>query len=263
LARIRTRSHHAILVGVVVACACAPPRSSELVGRATDEWLRRYTIEPDGQVEIANRDGPIEVQAVEGDTVEIRATRVAHAPTDEAARDLLPRLPFDESADASHVTVRTGRLRGIVIGVRVEVSYRVTVPARASVRLRTSNGAITITGVHGAVVAAAANGDIKGSALAGGVTARTANANAAIELAAFGAEPVDVRATNGDIHLVVPRAANANLLATATNGRTEVDNLDMTPLGEQGPRRVRVRINAGGTPIELSAVNGNIRVEGR
>jgi hypothetical protein len=252
----------AILIAATAACGHAP--AGELAGRATDEWTRTYQIEPNGQVSITNNNGAIEVEGVPGSTtVEVRATRVARAPNDAAARELLPRLTFKEGSDASSVTIQTGRLQGIVIGVEIEVSYQVKVPETASLRLRTSNGAITVTGIKGSVAATNTNGSITGKALAGGVTARTTNESTSIELAAVGIDPVEVRATNGQIHLVLPRTANANLLATATNGTLELKELEVTRFGEQGSRRVRGRINAGGTPVELSAVNGKVVVEGR
>ena len=64
------------------------------------------------------------------------------------------------------------------------------------------------------------------------------------------------------MHATLPPGANANLLASATNGRVEIEGLTMEPMGEQTPRRVRGRLGSGGTPIEITATNGNITVTG-
>jgi hypothetical protein len=85
----------------------------------------------------------------------------------------------------------------------------------------------------------------------------------AIDLSSIGDNPVELRVTNGNVHLSLPQGANANLLATVTNGRIETRQLSLTPFGEQGPRRVRGRLNAGGTPVEVSAVNGTVTIESR
>jgi len=48
-----------------------------------------------------------------------------------------------------------------------------------------------------------------------------------------------------------------------TNGSIDASAMNLARMGEQTPRRVRGRLNSGGTPIELSTVNGNILVEPR
>jgi hypothetical protein len=243
--------------------ACGGPQSAQLTGRATDEWNRTYPLEPGGEVEIAGANGSIAVEPATGDSVAVRATRIAHAPTDAAAREVLPRLKFREAIQPAKVSIQSGRLEGIVIGVKIEVSYQVSMPRDASVRLRMTNGTINVSGITRTTFASATNGHVIGKSLAGGVTARATNGNVTVDLAALGSDPVELRATNGSVQLLVPQAVNANLLATATNGRVVTKGLALTPFGEQSARRVRGRINAGGTPIEVSTVNGTIEIEGR
>ena len=81
-------------------------------------------------------------------------------------------------------------------------------------------------------------------------------------MAAVGVDPIEVRVTNGQVHLALPVDANANLQASATNGSVELKGLSIVPFGEQSARRVRGRLNEGGTPIEITVTNGKILVEG-
>ena len=136
-------------------------------------------------------------------------------------------------------------------------------PASATIRARTANGSITVTATTGRLIASAVNGDIVGHSLAGGIDARTMNKSVTIDVAEVGREPIDLRASNGSIQLGLPADANANLSATCSNGNIEVAGLTFETLGEQNRRRVRGRINAGGTPIELNTNNGDIRVHER
>jgi hypothetical protein len=69
--------------------------------------------------------------------------------------------------------------------------------------------------------------------------------------------------TNGTLELAVPEKADANLTASVTNGKIDLGELELDPLGEQTARRVRGRLNAGGTPIDLSVTNGNIALKAR
>jgi DUF4097 and DUF4098 domain-containing protein YvlB len=54
-----------------------------------------------------------------------------------------------------------------------------------------------------------------------------------------------------------------NLSASTVNGPIEVTGLALDLMGEQSKRRVRGRLNGGGTPIELTTVNGRIQIHAR
>ncbi len=250
-----------LAVAVVVAQGCGVPGRGQLAGRANDEWIRSYPLASGGEVQVGGSSGSVDVQGVGGDTVEVRAERIARATTDEAARDILPRISIKEETSSGKVVLRTEPLGGIVIGVSVEVRYHVRAPGTAAIRIRTGNGAVAVRGFTGRVLVNSSNGDVTGDDLAGGVEVRTVNGNAKIALASVGADLIDVRVINGGLTLTLPPAASANLLATCTNGSIDVSALNLERMGEQTPRRVRGRLNSGGTPIELSTVNGNVLVE--
>ena len=74
---------------------------------------------------------------------------------------------------------------------------------------------------------------------------------------------MDLRATNGSVVLKLPSDANASLEANCTNGTIDVNDFALEPFGEQTRRRVRGRLNAGGTPIEITTINGDIHVAPR
>jgi hypothetical protein len=249
------------ILAAAVALGCGVPGRGQLAGRASDQWIRSYPLASGGEVQVGGSSGSVDVQGVEGDTVEVRAERIARAATDEAAREILPRISIKEETSASKVVLRTEPLGGIVIGVSVEVRYDVRAPATSAIRIRTGNGAVGVRGFTGRVLVNSSNGDVTADDLSGGVEVRTVNGNAKIALASVGADLIDVRVINGGLTLTLPPAATANLLATCTNGRIDVSALNLESMGEQTPRRVRGRLNSGGTPIELSTVNGNILVE--
>jgi DUF4097 and DUF4098 domain-containing protein YvlB len=97
----------------------------------------------------------------------------------------------------------------------------------------------------------------------GGLEVRAVNGDVTVDLAALGSNPIDLRSTNGSVTLTIPKDANAYLLANFTNGKVDMQDITYEPVGEQTRRRMRGRINAGGTPIELTTVNGNIGIRSR
>jgi hypothetical protein len=255
-------SRPAVLL-VAAAVAGCNPHHGPLEGRASDEWTRRYTIEAGGELQIVGGHGSIDVQSGSGPAVEVRAERIIHAATDAAAAPLVSQIQIREDVAPAKVVLQDEGLSGIILGIQVEVNFHVTVPAGVRVRLRSTDGAITLQNLDGPVVASAITGSIEGKNLRGGVDARSTNGKVSIDLAAIGDDPVDLRSTNGSVTLTLPATADANVQATCTNGKIEVADLALEPLGEQTRRRTRGRLNKGGTPIDLSTTNGDIHIRPR
>ena len=252
----------AVVFASVALTACTGSLGG-LTARASDDWTRTYPLAANGEVQITNGNGSIDVEGVEGigeAMVDIRAERIARGATDAAARELLPRITIKEDIKPNRVAIETERLTGIVIGVSVEVKYHVRVPNTALVRLRTTNGEITVSAISGRLVAATTNGAIIGRNLNGGVEARAVNGSVTMDVRSLGAELIELRTVNGAVELTLPASGKANLSASVTNGVIDTSGFALDLMGEQTRRRVRGRLNGGGTSIELSTTNGPIRV---
>lgn len=230
--------------------ACRAPARGQVDARATDEWRRTYTLEQGQEFSIANRNGAVEIQGVDGSTLDVRAERVVHARLEKTATDLLPKVEIAEDVTPGRVSIRTKGVEGILVGVTWEITYRVRVPFGTTVRVQ------------------ATNGDVKAESLGGGVEIRSVNGKVTADLKAIGVDPISLRTTNGGVTLTIPAAANANLQASAANGTVELAGLTFQPTGEPGPgrgraRRVRGRLNAGGTSIDVQTVNGSVSISAR
>jgi putative adhesin len=245
----------------VVLVGCQGRRQAALTGRASDEWKRSYPISADGEVQIVGANGSVEIQGGSGSTVEVHAERIVHASTDAAAKEIVPRIGIREDVSPDKIVLLTEGLSGIVIGVTIEVNYRVTMPSSVRARVRAVNGDVNVRDVAGQVVLSSTNGQVIGQNLRGGVDARSVNKGVTVSLGSFGRDPVDLRATNGSVDLTVPADVNASLEANYTNGSFEISkDLKYEPFSEPTRRRARGRLNDGGTPITITTVNGNIRV---
>jgi hypothetical protein len=257
---MRRLSRSVLTMASVVALGGCQASLGGLNARASDEWTRTYPLTANGEVQLVNANGGLDIEGVEGTTVDVRAERIARAATETAARELLPRIAFKEDVRPDRVAIETERLSGILIGVSVEVHYHVRVPALALVRLRTVNGELVVTSLGGRLVATTTNGGVTGRDLSGGVEARAINGRVTIDMRSLGTDPIDLRTLNGVLQLTLPRTARANVSATCTNGAIDVSSVGLELMGEQSRRRVRGRMNGGGTPVELTTTNGAIRV---
>ena len=216
------------LLGVLAGCEMSV---GPLASQVSETWTHTYPLAAGGEVQIVNTNGRVEVEGVEGSTVEIRAERIARAATEEGARQLLPRIAIKEDVTPDRVSVQTERMNGLMIGAGFEVRYHVKAPKLATVRATTTNGQIGVTALGGKLIAQTTNGGVSAKALSGGVDARTTNGGVSVELAALGADKVELRTTNGGVALTLPETAKANLAASCTNGGIDVSGIKVETTG--------------------------------
>ena len=249
-------------VPLALAVTACDVHLGNLAGRATDEWTHTYPLTAGGQVRIGNTNGKIEIEGVEGSTVEIRAERIARGVTDTAARELLPRIEIKEDIRPDRVSLETARINGIMFGAAFEVRYHVRAPQNAVIDVSNTNGLVTVNGMSGKVVAHTTNGGVTGKGLSGGVDARATNGGVNIELASVGSDRIALRTTNGGVTLTVPESAKADVSASCTNGGISVSGVKME-VSEQSRRHLEGKLNGGGTPIELHTTNGGVRLRSK
>jgi hypothetical protein len=253
-----------VALPVVLLLAGCDMSLGNLTGRATDEWTRTYPLAAGGELRIGNTNGRIEIEGVDGSTVEIRAERIARAATDAGARELLPRIGIREDVKPDRVSIETERMNGIMIGVSYEVRYHVRAPKNAAINVSNTNGVIQLTGLSGKVEAHTTNGGVRGKALTGAVDARTTNGGVTMDLASVGRERIRLSTTNGGVALYLPETAKADVSASWTNGGMSLSEADLKmEVSERSRRRFEGRMNGGGTPIELHTTNGGIRIRSR
>jgi DUF4097 and DUF4098 domain-containing protein YvlB len=252
-----------LLLPVALVLAACDMSFGHLAGRATDEWTRTYPLTAGGEVRIDNTNGKIDIEGVDGSTVEVRAEKIAHGATDAAARELLPRIAIKEDVRPDRVSLETERLSGILIGVSFEVRYHVRAPKHAVVNVTNTNGQVALTALTGNVTAHTTNGGVNGKGLSGSLDARSTNGGVTVDMVSVGDGKIALRTTNGGVTLTIPETAKADISASCTNGGINVNSLDKLEITESSRRKFEGRLNGGGTPIELHTTNGGIRVRAR
>lgn len=257
MALSRCSSLFTTLTLALVAAGCAGPRGP-LTGRASDEWTRTYTLQDGGQFQIVGGAGTIEVTGGDGPAIEVKAERIAHAPSDAAAQPIPARIRIVDEVQPDSVVIRNEGLGGVVVGLQLEVNFHVTLPRSTRVHLRTASGDITVSNMTGAAVASATNGAITAKNMAGGLEARATNGNVTADLSALGKDAVELRTTNGNVSLTLPATADANVDANATNGTIDVQGFPLEATGQGSRRRARGSLNNGGTLVQLASTNGNV-----
>lgn len=224
-------------------------------------WSRSYPLSAKGRVEIGNTNGFIEVTAGSGQSVDVKAVRVARAATKEGAKEMLAKTTIREEITADLVKLTTERPAGGWRHGGVEVRYTVTVPATAIVELQTTNGRIGVTNVTAGLKAGTTNGEIDGRGLGGEISASTTNGSVDLELASVSNE-VKVSTTNGAVSLRIPADAKATISTRWTNGGVDMNGLTIEEV-EKSRRRFDGRLNGGGARIDVETTNGGITLAKR
>ncbi len=251
-----------LIVASVAAAGCVG--MGPLLGRASETWTHTYPLGETGEVTIVNVNGKVDVEGVDGSTLEVQAERIARGATDQIARDLLQRIPIEEHATKDFVSVETKRISGWLIGASFEVRYHVKAPRTATVRATTVNGGVTVTAMDGRVIAQTTNGGVVAKEIGGAIEARTVNGGVRVQLApqSRGGDAdakIKLTTVNGGVRLALPETAKASVTASWVNGGMTISGLHFE-VKEQSKRHFEGDLNGGGVRITMNTVNGGVTV---
>lgn len=251
----------AALLALVASAACHVdfvPRAE-----AREEWKRSYPIEAGGSLTLENTNGKMVVRPHDGATIEIVATRIAKAGSDEDAKKLLAETRMEETASAASVKVSSRTSRINFGGTQYQVNYEVRAPAGIALNLSATNGTIDVSDWNGRVEMSATNGSLEGTGLKGEVEASTTNGKIDVRLAALAERGVNLETTNGRVSVELPKDTKGRVLARVTNGSISVEGLNVEPSPSNTRRRYEGALNGGGGPtVSVETTNGSVTVRG-
>jgi hypothetical protein len=147
------------------------------------------------------------------------------------------------------------------------VSYEVWAPRQTDLALNASNGGISVDGmesrmtletVNGGLTLTDVNGDVRGTTVNGGVTAELIGDR-------WRGTGLDLRTSNGGIHLSIPANYSANLETGTVNGHMNLGfpvTLQGTVSGNLD-RRITTQLGAGGPMIRATTTNGGVTIARR
>lgn len=220
--------------------------------------VRETTLRSTGSLAVdATPNGGIQVTAGEAGDVRLEAKVTAVADDGEEARRIASAVRIRTSGTVSADGPTTRRHEWWT------VSYRVTVPARTDLDLRTHNGGITLEGVRGRTEFTTMNGGVRISDAGGSVHGRTTNGGVKVALTGtqWDGDGLDVTTTNGGVTLEVPADYNAHLETGTVNGGVHID----VPVRVQGrlDRELSTDVGSGGPTIRAKTTNGGVSVKRR
>lgn len=263
--------------------------------------LLNLTVESsNGYITVQSADSTaMGIQPGDTGTVTVRAILRSRADTLEQAQERVNAIVLEMVQEGNDLLLRYSSAdQSVDVSKYSGVSFEVTVPTQAVVRVHTSNGAITIRGIEGQFNLDTSNGAIDLDDLVGVVTADTSNG--AIDVNGFAGElsletsngaidiedvkaAVDARTSNGRIKFSGVLVAGSHSLRTS-NGAIDVEvptdasitfdastsigsiSTNLQLMGDTAGRSWNASMNShsvqAAQTLHLRTSNGNIRIEG-
>ena len=243
------------MAAMLLALAASLAVGARPAGAAGRVWEKHFDLSPGGQVSVMNVHGSILVEGWDRAEVEATVAMRSDSPTDQ-----LDYVQVAVEARSGAVAFHTLYPSGLDAPVRVD--YHLRVPRQVRLReLSTLEGDIMVHDVEGTLNARNLHGDIEGVNVSGSVIAHALTGNISISLLAMPDRvlPITLATLNGNVDLLMPAEANANLELSTVAGSI-LGNYPFQVSSTPGDSTRRVQVGAGGVRVGLRTVRGNIRV---
>lgn len=207
----------------------------------------------------ARPNGGVSVRGVARGEPKLRARVMAAADTEAEARALAGEVRIETAGTIRAVGPRQSRNRSWWI------SYRLDVPHKSDLTLEADNGGLSIADVVGSFELDTVNGGLHLEDVGGRVRGETVNGGIHLDLTGteWEGEGLDLRTTNGGLHLTIPSDYNARLSAATVNGGVH-SALPVTARSRVlNGGRIDMDLGRGGPLLKVETTNGGLHVDRR
>ncbi|WP_321477336.1 hypothetical protein [uncultured Paludibaculum sp.] len=267
---IRTIS--ALGAAFLLATALAPAQEKKLTceDRGNDSRhricdMREMKMAYTGRLDVdAAPNGGIRITAWDRNEILVRAKVEAWGDSDSESRDRLNQVHVITSGS----TVKADGPKSTTFGIKTgdqkwSVSYEAFVPRKIDLKLDSVNGGINVADVRGNLRFQTVNGGITLIGVNGTVKGETVNGGVHVDIAGtyWEGEGLEVETVNGGVVLSVPSTFAANVHAETVNGGMSTNFDGAVVEGKWGPKKMDLRIGAGGPKVSVSTVNGGVQIK--
>jgi putative adhesin len=207
----------------------------------------------------ARPNGGVSVRGMDRGQPRLQARVMAAADTEAEARALSGEIRIETAGTIHAVGPQRSRNRTWWI------SYRLDVPHRSDLTLEADNGGLSIEDVVGSVELETVNGGLHLEGVGGNVRGETVNGGIHLDLSGtdWEGEGLDLRTTNGGLHLTIPSNYNARLSAGTVNGGVH-STLPVTRRSKVlNGGRIDADLGNGGPLLKVQTTNGGLHVDRR
>ena len=289
-----------VLLTSMMMFACGAPRGGVATETARtqgdfkerDEINRTFQLAPGARVEVSSIRGPVEIVNTDSATAEVQIIRTARTRAnleyhkialEQTANGLVIKgIQEPESRQRDniqvnhHVKLKLPRridlavtsISGAVEGGDVD-GQTVVRSISGSAHFGNVGGKLQVTSISGDVQIGNVGGDVRVNSVSGTVRVDEVNGSLIVSsvsggvkatLANLSTQGIRVNSVTGSVEIGFKSDVNADFSAESINGHVDLDVPNVIRDNEVKPPNVRARIGAGGTPITIVSVSGNVRL---
>jgi len=287
----------ALLISVMMlACGATPAGSPTATAqrdfRERDEFNQTYELPPGARVEVSSIRGPVEIATADTATAQVQIIRTARTRAD------LEYHKIEVEQAGNSLVVRGLQEPEQRRGQNIQVNHRVILklPRHIDLSVSSVSGSLKVGDVDGQTHVSSISGSgnignvggrlqvssISGSLDVGNVGAearvnsisgnlRLGQVNGSLDvssvsgavnatLVSLSPQGIHITSVSGSVEIGFKSEVNADFNAEHVSGQVYLDVPNVTRDSDEKSSNVRARIGAGGTPITISSVSGNIRL---
>jgi hypothetical protein len=253
-----------VVILLVAGAAVAGRWVNRSVNRAAagqDETRQTFRLEPGARVEVRAVNGSVEVTTSETDTAEVRVVRTADSADDlEYGKVEVEGSPTYLSVSGSQGGAR-GFWRWLQGGGRVRQQVTLALPRRVEFAASHVNGQVRAGEVEGSVEVSHVNGRVEVAQASGRFEVSHVNGGVKLSVSRPGEQGLGVEHVNGNVEIRLKELVNADIDVERQNGALTLNVPNVTRQERRSRSNANVRLGSGGSPFQISHVNGNVRFE--
>ena len=287
------------LLTSVMMLACGAPRAGLTAESAQrrdfqerEEINKTYQLAPGARVDVSSIRGPVEIVNADGTTAEVQIIRSARTRADleyhkievEQTGNGLVVRGVQEPEDRQRENVQVDHHVMLKLPRRIDLSVK---SVSGSIKVGDVDGQTHVSSISGSANIGNVGGKLQVSSISGSLEIGNVGADARVNsisgnlglgqvngsldvssvsgglnatLVSLSPQGIHIRSVSGSIELGFKSEVNADFKADSISGQVHFDMPNVTRDTEEKSHNVRARIGAGGTPISITSVSGNIRL---
>jgi len=248
------RSHGGVRAGINRVVG---GENSSAAAEVSDETRKTFELKPGEKVWIQGINGRVEIQTSDTKTAEVYVKRTGDIPDSLKRRQLI----VEQNADG--LLVRSRQVfNGVwdhLFGRDPKEEVTIKAPRDIALSLRGVNARVYSGDVDGRLDINGLNGDAQFGQIGDSADLNGINGRIAFGLNKLGERGLHIHGVNGGIELRLAPGLNADLTANGMNGNVKSDISDVS-IEKENWTRYSARIGNGGPDIDISGVNGNVKL---
>jgi len=236
--------------------------------QATDYFNGEYDVNENTILKVTTFNGQIEINVWDGENVSFNAIKKSRFGQDELDKAEINVFENENliEIEAKYVGQRSSTPS---VDMNIKVPNNITIEY-----VKTSNGAIQISGVKGNISAITSNGDIDIEDIDGYISATTSNgrievkdttginnlksSNGRIYAEIFDfKDDITISTSNGGIDIYINQLLNADIEMTTSNGQISISGITLNITNSED-KHIVGKLGDGGNKIDIHTSNGNI-----